>query len=121
MPDLSVSRYDMLMSTAKPTTPPASWLKDSIDPHWWQSDAGSVRKDYHPERRGWWFLPADKPDYMDYDIGPFRSRKAAMELAESQQRPDANAGTPAQFPQLAPAAQPHKEARIASLSAEYPA
>ncbi|GFE77185.1 hypothetical protein NTCA1_48340 [Novosphingobium sp. TCA1] len=35
---------------------------------------------------GWWFLPAWLPDAPEYDVGPFRTKRAAFAEAELQYR-----------------------------------
>ena len=57
------------------------WERDALDPQWYSGPFGAVRgPGYRPG--GWWFLPADKPDERAFDVGPFRTMRAAMEAAE---------------------------------------
>jgi hypothetical protein len=56
------------------------WERDALDPQWYISTLGSVRgPGYRPG--GWWFLPADRPDERAFDVGPFRTMRAAMAAA----------------------------------------
>jgi hypothetical protein len=60
------------------------WERDALDPQWYFSPLGSVRgPGYRPG--GWWFLPADKPDEQAFDVGPFRTMRAAMAAAGAEQ------------------------------------
>jgi hypothetical protein len=57
------------------------WERDALDPQWYISSLGSVRSPGY-RSSGWWFLPADKPDDRAFDVGPFRTMRAAIEAAE---------------------------------------
>jgi hypothetical protein len=59
------------------------WERDALDPQWYISAFGSVRgPGYRPG--GWWFLPADQPDERAFDVGPFRTKRAAMAAADAE-------------------------------------
>lgn len=61
----------------------AEWKQDSVDPGWFTAEGvGSIRssKSYRPG--GWWFLAAWMPDTSHHDIGPFKTKAAAIAEAE---------------------------------------
>ncbi|TBZ06330.1 hypothetical protein [Rhizobium leguminosarum] len=60
-----------------------SWEQDGIDSGWFfAKDVGSVSSSrYHPG--GWWFLPKWLPDTEENDVGPFKTKAAAMAQAEA--------------------------------------
>lgn len=63
------------MTKSKITT---TWTE--LEPQWWRDDRGNVvRGPRSGYRNGWWLLPGDKPDLREFDVGPFRSMKRAME------------------------------------------
>jgi hypothetical protein len=61
----------------------AFWERDALDPQWYFSPLGSVRGPGY-RSGGWWFLPAHKPDERAFDVGPFRTMRAAMEVAGAE-------------------------------------
>ena len=66
---------------------PPGWERDGVDPGWLYSPKiGAIRsaRSYRPG--GWWFLPAWLPDAVDYDVGPFPTRPAAITAAERMAR-----------------------------------
>ncbi|WP_026622990.1 hypothetical protein M728_005359 (plasmid) [Ensifer sp. WSM1721] len=59
------------------------WERDGIDPGWFfAGSVGSVRKSSSYRPGGWWFLPLWLPDRQEHDVGPFRTKAAAMTEAE---------------------------------------
>ena len=57
------------------------WEQDGVDPQWWTATGvGAVRGPAY-RGRGWYFLPADKPDKIENDVGPFQTRAAAFAAA----------------------------------------
>lgn len=58
-----------------------TWEGGGIVSQWYTSPAGAVRGPGY-RAGGWWFLPADKPDAREFDVGPFRTMRAAMMEAD---------------------------------------
>lgn len=59
------------------------WQQDGVDPGWFTAaHIGSIRnsKSYRPG--GWWFLPAWLPDSQERDVGPFKTKAAALAEAK---------------------------------------
>lgn len=74
--DTSTSRYLM---TEKSIT----WEQDGIDSGWFfAKDVGSVRSNVSYRPGGWWFLAKWLPDTEEHDVGPFKTKAAAMAEAE---------------------------------------
>jgi hypothetical protein len=72
-------------------TSPTTWHRDAVDPQWYCNPRGAVRgPGYRPG--GWWFLPAYQPDEQAYDVGPFRTMRAAIKAADNADRPEDHAG-----------------------------
>jgi len=60
-----------------------SWQQDGIDTGWFVSkDIGSVRSRTSYRPGGWWFLAKWLPDAAEHDIGPFKTKAAAISEAE---------------------------------------
>jgi hypothetical protein len=60
-----------------------TWLQDGIDSGWFSSKAiGSIRNNTSYRVGGWWFLPAWLPDSREYDVGPFKTKREAIAMAE---------------------------------------
>lgn len=61
----------------------AEWKQDGIDPGWFSAKGiGSIRNSDSYRPGGWWFLAAWLPDTREHDIGPFKSKAAAVTEAE---------------------------------------
>lgn len=59
------------------------WRQDGIDSGWLIAEhIGSVRSGRSYRPGGWWFLPAWLPDVQEHDVGPFKTRTAALAEAE---------------------------------------
>lgn len=59
------------------------WQQDGVDPGWFTAEhVGSIRnsKSYLPG--GWLFLPSWLPDTQEHDVGPFKTKAAALVEAE---------------------------------------
>ncbi len=60
-----------------------SWEQDGIDSGWFTAEGvGSVRSSSSWRPGGWWFLPIWLPDVEEHDVGPFKTKRAAVEEAE---------------------------------------
>ncbi|BBB98567.1 hypothetical protein M2192_000366 [Bradyrhizobium elkanii USDA 61] len=59
------------------------WQQDGVDPGWFTADhIGSIRNSTSYRPGGWWFLPAWLPDTQEHDVGPFKTKTAALAEAE---------------------------------------
>jgi hypothetical protein len=59
------------------------WKQDGIDSGWHHAEnIGSVRSAMSWKPGGWWFLAEWLPDTEAHDIGPFKTKAAAMAEAE---------------------------------------
>lgn len=59
------------------------WEQDGIDRGWYYArNIGSVRSAMSWKPGGWWFLAEWLPDTDEHDIGPFKTKAAAMAEAE---------------------------------------
>lgn len=57
--------------------------RDAIDSGWFTAEhIGSIRSSASYRRGGWWFLPAWLPDKQANDVGPFKTKVAALAEAE---------------------------------------
>ena len=77
--------FGMEMNTDAPQTATSDieWKQDGIDSGWFYADGiGSIRSSKSWLPGGWWFLPKWLPDTQEYDIGPFKTKKAAIAEAE---------------------------------------
>lgn len=62
----------------------AEWVADELDSGWLTAvGIGAVRSSRSYRPGGWWFLPEWLPDQAEYDVGPFRTRRAAIAAAEA--------------------------------------
>lgn len=60
-----------------------SWKQDGIDTGWFfAKGVGSVRSSVSYRPGGWWFLAEWLPDTEEHDIGPFKTKAAAIAEAE---------------------------------------
>ena len=60
-----------------------SWEQDGIDSGWFfAKNVGSVRSSTSYRSGGWWFLPKWLPDTEGHDVGPFKTKAAALAEAE---------------------------------------
>ncbi|MBO9112598.1 MULTISPECIES: hypothetical protein [Rhizobium/Agrobacterium group] len=60
-----------------------SWEQDGIDSGWFfAANVGSVRSSSSYRPGGWWFLPKWLPDTEENDVGPFKTKTAALAEAE---------------------------------------
>jgi hypothetical protein len=60
------------------------WERDGLDSGWLVAQGiGSVRSGVSYRPGGWWFLPGWLPDTEENDVGPFRTKAIAIELAEA--------------------------------------
>lgn len=60
-----------------------SWEQDGIDSGWFfAKSVGSVRSSISYRPGGWWFLPEWLPDTEEHDVGPFKTKAAALAEAE---------------------------------------
>ena len=60
-----------------------AWVQDGVDPGWFFArGVGSVRSSISYRPGGWWFLASWLPDTADHDIGPFKTKSAAIPEAE---------------------------------------
>lgn len=60
-----------------------NWEQDGIDSGWFfAKDVGSVRSSASYRPGGWWFLAKWLPDTEEHDIGPFKTKAAAIAEAE---------------------------------------
>ena len=61
-----------------------SWQRDGIDPGLFIAEGvGSIRSTAsYGKPGGWWFLPAWLPDTGENDIGPFKTKTAALKEAQ---------------------------------------
>lgn len=64
--------------------PEISWRRDGVDSGWFIAEGiGSVRSTASYGRPGgWWFLPTWLPDTEENDVGPFKTKAAALKEAE---------------------------------------
>jgi hypothetical protein len=62
----------------------SSWRQDGIEAGWYIAEGiGSIRSTASYGRPGgWWFLPQWLPDTKEHDIGPFKTKGAALKEAE---------------------------------------
>jgi hypothetical protein len=59
------------------------WHQDGIDIGWFFANKiGSVRSSSSYRPGGWWFLAKWLPDTAEHDIGPFKTKTAAIAEAE---------------------------------------
>ncbi|RXH32323.1 MULTISPECIES: hypothetical protein [Bradyrhizobium] len=59
------------------------WQQDGVDPGWFIAEQiGSIRNSTSYRPGGWWFLPAWLPDTQEHDVGPFKTKTAALAEAE---------------------------------------
>lgn len=59
------------------------WKQDGIDSGWFTAtNVGSIRSSTSYRSGGWWFLPVWRPDIQDNDVGPFKTKAAAIAEAE---------------------------------------
>jgi hypothetical protein len=56
-----------------------SWQQDGIDSGWFFAEGiGSVRSSSSYRPGGWWFLAEWLPDTAEHDVGPFKTKAAAI-------------------------------------------
>lgn len=80
-----------------------SWDPDGTDSGWFfAKNVGSVRSSSSYRPGGWWFLPKWLPDTEENDVGPFKTKTAALAEAERLAAPSAHKIEASTSPAVAP-------------------